>query len=471
MTRTDIVIVGAGPAGASAAIGLAGAGIGSVLVDDNPQAGGQIFRAAAPNTASRVAFPGADPRGAALRAALFRHAARLDYRPGHEVIGIADGPRLWVRRPDGTIDEIRSGHLVLASGALEINVPVPGWTLPGVYALGGLQILLKQAGIVPAGPVVLGGCGPLLYLVAAQMQAAGAAIAAVVDAAPMPNFAQLVRMARCPRLLARGLGYALALHRGAIPVLRRHAVVEIQGSESARGVTVAPLDGQGRPRAEGRRQFEATVVGLGFGLRPNTELAQLAGCAHDYDPALGGWHPRRDANCETSVAGIFAIGDGAGIGGVDRALAEGTIVADVLARRVGHSDHRLAAAAARARRRSPALAAFRAALASWSAVPAGLFASARTDTIVCRCEDVTRGDIEAALQAGLVLPRGLKMATRAGMGLCQGRTCAPAVQYLTALHTGGSLADVPLPSARMPLRPVPASALAALAPAESREEA
>lgn len=469
MNPRDIVIVGAGPAGATAANKLAEAGIGSVLLDDNAQAGGQIFRAG-PNATSTVDLPGHDARGPALRAGLVRYAPRIDYRPGHEVIGLHAGPRVWARGGDGRVVEFTPRHLVIASGALEINVPVRGWTLPGVYGLGGLQILLKQAGVVPAGPVVLGGIGPLLYLVAAQMAAAGVAVAAVVDAAPPPTLAQLAGMARRPDLLARGLGYALALHRRGIPLLRRYAVVEITGTARADGVVVAPLDGAGRPQADGRRVLEAAIVGLGFGLRPNTELTQLAGCAHDYDPALGGWHPRRDANGETSVAGIFAIGDGAGIGGVDRALAEATIVADVLARRCGHSDLRLAAAAARARRRLPALSAFRRALAAWSAMPPAMFAAADADTVVCRCEDVTRGELDAALDAGLVLPRGLKMATRAGMGLCQGRTCAPAIQHLAALRTSGDVGDVPQPSVRLPLRPVPAAALGALAPSIFKEE-
>jgi NADPH-dependent 2,4-dienoyl-CoA reductase/sulfur reductase-like enzyme len=322
---------------------------------------------------------------------------------------------------------------------------------------------------VPAGRTVLAGAGPLLYLVAAQLVSAGVAVTDVVDAAGLPTPGQLAGMARVPGLFLRGLGFELTLRRHGVAIHRRSAVVEIVGEGAVREVVVAPVGDDWTPRSEGRKRLSADVVGLSFGLRPNTELTQLAGCEHDHDAAAGGWRVRRDEDYATSVANVYAIGDGAGIGGVDTALAEGTILGQSLAGQLGTTNAILDAEATEARRQLPWLAAFRRALVAWSGLRPGIFRAAQADTMVCRCEDVRAGDIDQALAAGLSLPRGLKLRTRAGMGLCQGRTCAPAVQHRIADRSGLSIAELPMPTVRVPLRPVSLAALATLAPTTAGE--
>ncbi len=462
----SVVIVGAGPAGASVALALARSGVASILLDDNPQAGGQIFRSRADGRAAPV---GHDARGAALREALRHHASLIDHRRGHEVIAVYPGAKLWVAAAEGGAYELAAEHLVLATGAVEVSVPVPGWTLPGVYTLGGLQILAKASATVPAGRTVLAGAGPLLYLVAAQLVSAGVAVTDVVDAAGFPTPRQIAGMARVPGLFLRGLGFELTLRRHGVEIHRRSAVVEMSGEGAVSEVVVAPLSADWTSRLEGRVRLRADVVGMSFGLRPNTELSQLAGCEHDYDAGAGGWRVRRDAGFATSVTNVYAVGDGAGIGGVDTALAEGTILGHHLARRLGTTTPILDAEATEARRQLPWLAAFRGALVDWSGLRPGIFRIADSATMVCRCEDVRAGDIDQALAAGIALPRGLKLRTRAGMGLCQGRTCSPAVQHRIADKAGLPLAVLPMPTVRVPLRPVPVAALATLAPTTAAE--
>lgn len=189
-------------------------------------------------------------------------------------------------------------------------------------------------------------------------------------------------------------------------------------------------------------------------MRPNIELTRLAGAEHGWDTGLGGWFPKRTDALETTVPGLFAAGDGAGVLGVDNALDEGIIAAAAIARRLdrgGILDWRAAAAAGRRQRRRV----FREALADWSALRPGIFAAADAETVVCRCEDVTAGEIAEAVRLGYRAPGPLKMATRAGMGLCQGRVCATAVQHLLAEAAGIDPGAVPPPSVRAPLRPVP----------------
>ncbi|WP_162914929.1 NAD(P)/FAD-dependent oxidoreductase [Desertibaculum subflavum] len=454
-----IAIIGAGPAGLAAAIALAEAGIACTLIDDNREAGGQIFRAGA---ALPPDIPGIDRRGRELRRRLAALASRIDHRRGTEVVAIDAERKLWLAGEDGRRGELPPDVVILCPGAVELFAPVPGWTLPGVFGLGGLQVLLK-AGAVPEGPVVLAGAGPLLRLLAAQLIACGVELAAVVDASPLPGPGAVADMTREPALLARGLALEAAIVRARVPLLRRHAVVAIEGAGAVECVEVAPVDSEWRLTGRSRRQFRCTALGLGYGLRPNVELTLLAGAEHAFDPALGGWHVRRSPDLESSVRNIFVAGDGAGVQGVEAALAEGAIVAYAAAVRTAHPNAAsLYPAAARARERLARLARFRRGLAAWSAPRAGIFDAARPDTFVCRCEDVTRREIDAALAAGFGDMRALKLRTRAGMGLCQGRVCAPIIQHLAAAATGRAPAEVPLPTARPPLRPVPATALADL---------
>jgi NAD(P)H-nitrite reductase large subunit len=246
-------------------------------------------------------------------------------------------------------------------------------------------------------------------------------------------------------------------------------VVEIIGVDSAREIMIASLDDDWSPRPGGRIQLPADVVGMSFGLRPNTELTQLAGCDHVYEAPAGGWRVRRNAGYATSIANVYAIGDGAGIGGVDTALAEGVILAYDLAPRLGAATAAIDADADQAQRSLAALAGFRRGLVAWSGIRPGIFRAADAGTMICRCEDVRSGDIDQALAAGIALPRGLKLRTRAGMGLCQGRTCAPAIQQRIADRAGMPIADVPMPTVRVPLRPVSVAALATLVPTTAGE--
>ncbi|ROP83427.1 BFD-like [2Fe-2S] binding protein [Stella humosa] len=282
----------------------------------------------------------------------------------------------------------------------------------------------------------------------------------MVDAARLPGPLTAVGLATVPGLLARGIAWRARLALAGIPVLSGHMVTAIDGDpDGVTGVEVAAIDRDWQPRRGQRRRIAASIVGMGFGVRPNIELTRLAGAEHGWDAALGGWHPLRSAELETTVPGLFVAGDGGGVLGVDNALAEGAIAADAIARRLGHANRALLgwrASAAAARRGRQRL--FRTVLADWSALRPGAFAATTPDTIVCRCEDVTAGELAQAVAAGYRAPGPLKMATRAGMGLCQGRVCAPAVQHLLAREAGLDPAGIPPPTARVPLRPLPLSA-------------
>ncbi len=426
--HNDIVIVGAGPAGASCAQALAGEGIATTLLDDNASAGGQIWRKATTGSP-----------GDALRARLAGTQA-VAHVPGAEVVDLRDGREIWLVDAHARGHVLKPRFVVAATGAIERNVAVPGWDLPGVFNLGGLQALLKGQGVVPEGPVLLAGAGPLLYLVADDLRAAGVPLAAVVDSAPGPDLPLAAALARVPSLAARALGFVWRLRRAGVPILQAHRVVRMAKEGGALRATVERTGGGAR------REFVVGNVGLGFGLRANTELAQVAGARLVNDAGLGGWHAWTDADCRTSVASLFAIGEARGIRGVEAALCDAAIAAAAIVAQLGRVPSQgLQAAARRAAGRGARYESAARALSRWAHVPES---STDAATVLCRCEGATRGDLDAAHALDLSAPGAIKLATRAGMGLCQGRVCAE----IAATGAGDA------PRARFPLRPCPADA-------------
>lgn len=447
---TRVAIVGAGPAGMAAALVLAGAGIATMLIDEGREAGGQVFRAG-PRGQDRV--------GADLRRRIAACAA-IDHRAGHSAVALDAGRRLSMLTRGGGLETIDAEAVLLAPGAVEQFVPVPGWTLPGVHGIGALQLLWKSSAVLPDGPVVLAGAGPLLLLTAVQLAGAGAEISAVVDAARRPGPAALAGLAAVPKLLLRGIGFEAALRRHGIPLHRGAAVSAVIGTPKGgaeggvEAVEITRLDRNWEPAEAAVQRIAARVVGLGFGVRPNAELAAQAGCRLAWDAALGGWHPVTDAQGRTSLPGIYAAGDGAGIGGADLALLAGARAGRAIAGDLGVPVTSPRGEAVRAAR----LAWFRRALAGWCGVRPGIYRLATPGTVVCRCEGTTAGEIEAAARLTAGGTVAVKLATRAGMGSCQGRVCAGTVQHLTAAAAGLPPDGLAPPSARPPARPVPLSA-------------
>ncbi len=427
----DVTVVGAGPAGGACALALAAEGLRVALIDDNAAAGGQIWR---------KRFDAEQGGGAWLRTRLAAAKDRIDHRAGYEVLGRGADGALMLADRDGRGAIARARHLVIASGALEVPNPVPGWTLPGVVNLGALQILAKADGIVPEGPVLLAGAGPLLYVVAHDLVVSGVRPVAVIDAAPWPSIDVLKALWAAPGLLAQAVKYEWKLRAARVPILRNSRIERIErNGDRLRAV------------ASGGRSFDVAVVGTSLGLRPNIELAAQAGVSLAHDPLRGGWHAQIDAHGATSCDGIYAIGETRGIGGVEAALCDGVITAAAIVEAEGRiPSTELARAASAARERRAKFIHAARAIAAWARteMPTGDPAS-----VLCRCEAVTRGEISRAAAMGLSGPREAKLATRAGMGFCQGRTCHPAVQAAIG-------ADEP-PSYRFPLRPVRADAFGA----------
>lgn len=458
MTIADLIVIGAGPAGMTAATSAAAAGLSVTVLDEQTGPGGQIYRAVTGEGASRSAVLGRDYlEGAKLAQAMQTSGVR--YQAGAVVWQIeTDAAGVTVSYSQhGRAAQMRGARLILATGALERPVPVPGWTLPGVMTAGAGQILLKASGLV-AERCVLAGSGPLLYLLAVQMARAGKPPLALVETQSAGDMVRaaphLVQGMRGWRTLFKGMGL--------LAELRRLGVRRIIGAHDLR------ITGAGRAEAlefiaKGRNQrIACDTVLLHQGVVPNTQVSRALRLDHDWLEGQQAFAPRCDPWGETSHAGIFVAGDGAGIAGGIAAAAAGHVAALQVACQLGRIDSTARDANARAPfaglRAERALRPF----LERAYPPSAQVLAPDDTTIICRCEEVTAGQIRDWARLGCTGPNQIKAFGRAGMGPCQGRFCGLTVTALLAQAHGTSSDAVGAFRIRPPYKPVTLGELAQL---------
>jgi thioredoxin reductase/bacterioferritin-associated ferredoxin len=448
-TSHDLIVVGAGPAGTQAALAAAGLGLRVVLFDEQRDAGGQVWRP--PLKSFEAEGRGIERRdGDALRDCL--GASSVDARFGRRVWSIGHHFRLDALGPSGP-ESVTAPRLVAATGAHERIIPFPGWTLPGVIGLAGASALLESRGAVPSRRVVVAGCGPLLISVAARILAHGGEVKAIVDLSSRADWLALVpKLARAPTQLARGVGWATRIATARIPVFHRHGVLRAAGVDAMARVVIGSIDANRAPISGLETIIEADTLAIGHGLVPGAEITRLFRARHRFDRLRGGIVPVLDPDGRSSVTGLYACGDGTGIYGVRIAGAAGRLAG--LAAAVDAGVIKAEAQMTKLRRMIARARPFADAMAGVMALRPAQVEAVPMDTVVCRCEDVTRAEIEAAYDAGAEDVNQLKAFTRCGMGPCQGRMCGDVTAELLATRVGDRDA-VGSFTARPPLRPVP----------------
>ena len=444
----DVLVIGAGPAGLAAARAASRVGATVTLLDASDYLGGQYWRHL---PASRAALDQSvlhhdwssflalrdelegDPRCDVVTSA---HVVAIDGDGVHVLIGDSDG-RDRERRV------YRAAAVVLATGAFDRALPVPGWDLPGVFTAGGAQALAKSERVAVGERVVVAGTGPFLLPVAASLGQAGSRVVGVFEASPASRLlrhwlARPWEFGATPDKVGELARYAWGQLRGRVPYHVGQAVTAIHGDDRVMSVTVSTLDSSWRPLARGSRTIEVDAVCLGHGFTPRLELAIAAGCRLSAQRFV-----EVDADQRTSATPYFAAGEITGIGGVDLALAEGAIAGHVAAR--GRADDLVLRHARHARH---ALVRFAARIDAAHAIGSNWSTWLTPATIVCRCEDVTFGDLlSVSRQSRATGLRSLKLLSRAGLGPCQGRVCGRSVEALLEVRapgghlTGGSTMD------------------------------
>jgi len=443
----DLVVVGAGPAGMAAACEARSLGLSVLLLDEQTSVGGQIYRNIEDAPDKRVDILGEDYAAGRDLASEFRNS-------GAEYFG---GAVVWNVSSDGVVDfianngagQVAGKHVLLAGGAMERPFPIPGWTLPGVMGAGAGQVLLKGAGALPSDPVVLAGCGPLLYLLAWQYLRAGVNIHALVDTTNVSAYLRASRYLAGAlsgwRDLVKGIKLILALRRHSVTVYNGCTAISVTGDERVEGISFK----------QGGREIHlsASLLLLHQGVVPNTQLSWSIGAEHRWNDGQLCWQPVTDEWGRLGNTAIYVAGDSKAIVGAKASAIQGRLAALAVGRSLGRASDfaQRAWALRRQLKRHTAIRPFLDALYRPrldNRIPQD------DDVVICRCEEVTAGQIRRYVELGCLGPNQTKAFGRCGMGPCQGRFCGLTVTEIIATARGVDPCDVGYYRIRPPIKPV-----------------
>jgi NADPH-dependent 2,4-dienoyl-CoA reductase/sulfur reductase-like enzyme len=459
----ELVVIGAGPAGLAAAAEAAGMGLSLALVDAFNLPGGQYYKQTPPALGETLA---PDNYAQQLLRTVEGDAVRL--LPGTSVWGIfpeavpesgqGNGDyQLCLYGPPGTPRRLRAQTVVLSPGAYDRPVPFPGWTLPGVMTAGAALNLVKHQHVLPGRRILLSGTGPLQLVLARHLLEAGAELAGVLDANPFPwkGWRHAGSMWGQWARLREGWDSVRVMQKAGLSIRWGHCVWRAEGEGCLERAVISPVAG-----SSGGAPSETVAVDticLGHGFTPAIQLSRLAGCEHHYQPVQRAYVPLRDEWLQTTLVGLFVAGDGGGIGGKDVARLEGRLAARGAARTLGQTlDPEGTAALRRELDRQWRFAAVLDDLFPLSGHLAGLLTD---DTLLCRCEEITVGQVRQAIAEGATTVSAARMLTRAGMGHCQGRMCGTSVAELLARELGQPVEAVGQATPRPPVVPIPLQGL------------
>lgn len=449
------VVLGAGPAGLSAAVELSKRGIGVIIVDDNPDVGGQVYRQPPEefNIKDETHLIGRHKIGHQLIQNLKKISVKMTIIRNAYTWGLYNNKCLAILHK-GKIEHIKYDKLFLCEGALERSIPFSGWTLPGIMTAGGLQKMVNNQGLLPGKRFLLAGSSPLLLSVAASLVSAGAEYVGVCEATSyMDNLKFLPNFFTQKNAILEFLSLQRKLLRKTVRFYRPYKIVSAEGQEKVRKVTIAKLDKNWVQIPGSETQIDIDIVGLGFGFLPHARLARLCGCDHVYDSVQKYWKPVTDQYMQSSQQNIYIAGDSSGIGGADVAELDGRIAGIHAALEIGNITQRefsdqLEVLLKKKRQINKYVLSLNQIFA-----PRDGFYHLGGDTIVCRCEGITAKEILAGIDFGARNINELKRITRFGMGLCQGRTCETIATQLM-IQRNISINKIGYLSLRPPLSPV-----------------
>lgn len=445
--RPDVLVIGAGPGGLATAEAAARNGADVLLLDEKRTGGGQFYKQTDP-ALGQPALDRQQRDGTKMIAETSLSGARMITNA--TIWGAFEGPLLCAE-VDGAPLEVRPKTVVVATGAYERPLMVPGWDLPGVMTTGAAQTLWRCYRAVPGRRIAIAGNGPLNFQVALELSRAGSDVAVIAEAAP-PPYSRPTSVAKMlksdPKLMWEGMKIVAALSARRIPIRYRASLEDIQSVDGTLSATITASAGR-------TERFEVDTVCMNYGFHPQNEILRLLGVRLEFDSARQQLVPSRTQHFETSVLGVFAIGDCCGTVGAPASVEEGRIAG--------------AAAAARAagcelkpprKRKLARIRRFQKALWTLFSAPGQKFAEIHADALVCRCEEITKSRVAEAAKEDDFGIGSVKRTTRIGMGRCQGRYCMHAVAPHLAREQGVPLDDLAFFAPRPPVKPISISTIA-----------
>ena len=460
----DVIIVGAGMAGLAAAEVLTGTGIATLVVDENPHAGGQLLRRI--EGRKKWSPDAMKPKGFALAQIIKEAAAdpgsNLDLISQAQVLGIFQEHQVQILF-QGKVREVRAEYILLATGARERYLPFKGWTLPGVMSLGAAQILMKSSGILPARETLIAGTSPLQMALAGEILSNGGKVRAILDENPAQENFQFLPLAR--RHWAKALEggwYTARLAAARVPHRHRTRIKEALGETELEAVVTVKTDRKGRAVPGSEETIETKALAVGYGFVPNVELAVQAGCRLIHDAARGGWIMETDEDLTASQTHILAAGEVTGVAGVKKSWVEGRLAGLTLKDRLGKVPTGQRGELEKERRQLKAERSHQEAYGRFlnrlCRLPRAAYEEINDAAVICRCEGVTMATLKQRVAQGFDTPTALKRSSRTGMGRCQGRICGPVIQeVLAALNPGVPIAGAK-PALRSPVKNTPIAA-------------
>jgi len=450
----DAVVIGTGPAGMAAASQLAELGVKVLALDEQNRLGGQIYRSVEGASEKTLALMGEEYEHGLTLTDRFRKSGS-DYEPGAMVWQVNREGQICYSQ-NGHSREIRAGYIVAATGAMERPFPIRGWTLPGVMGAGAANNLAKEAGLTPTGRVILAGSGPLLLLEASLLLKKGVKVEAILETTPTLPQATVL-----PHLLP-------ALKRTDFLLKGMKMVQEIKKSGVIYHKAVSKLRALGLDRLQSveaevngkKLSFDADLLLLHFGVIPSTHIYRLLGCAMEWNATQRYWYPVTDRWGRTNHENVFAAGDGSGVKGALAAEYKGALAALEIGRCCGilprYERDGMAKSVRDLMEKDDSPRPFIDAV--FAPIAKNFFFE--DETVLCRCENVTVGDVRKVIAEGIRDVNEVKIATRCGMGPCQGRMCGPAMAEIVAAEIDAEVAQVGMLTVRPPLKPLPLAEVA-----------
>jgi len=456
----DLVVIGAGPAGMAGALEAAKHKLSVLVLDEQPEEGGQIFRSI--STTERLR-----PEIFAMLGNDYQSGKKLLFSFQQAGVKYLSGATVWLVEADksvyflqnGIAHQVQAKRLLIATGAQERPVPIPGWTLPGVMGAAAADVLLKSSGAVPSGRVVFAGSGPLMWLAASRFAETEVKILAVLETVNFSNYLQalpyLPQALRASEYLIKGLRIKMQLRKAGIPVLSDVHNLRVEG---AKGLEKLYFTHRGNSKS-----LELDTLLLHEGVIPNTKLTQQLGCDHDWHELQSYWHPLLDQWGNTSVKGVAVAGDCGIVAGALTSEASGHLAALESTFQLGKISQKQRDAAAHPfRKEINHHKAVRPFLEHLYRPNPKILVPQDDSTLVCRCEEVTAGFVRQAVKFGALDLNRVKAYTRCGMGQCQGRMCELTAAEIIAEAQEKSPREVGYFRCRPPLKPITLGQLAGL---------